>query len=108
MKIEHISIGAYPGSQRNDDHVALFTSAGATDIVVIDGASSVADRDYIDERQGDVAWFVHAFTAALEKTLTSGRNQQDCVWVAIADVRARSCIWQLVCTYRYMRGRLQR
>jgi hypothetical protein len=89
MKIELISVGAYPGSQRNDDHVALFTSAGATDIVVIDGASSVADRDYIDERQGDVAWFVHAFTAALEKALTPERNQQDCVWLAIADVRAQ-------------------
>jgi hypothetical protein len=54
MKIEHISAGAYPGSQRNDDHVTLFTSAEVTDIVVIDGGSSVADLDYIDERQGDV------------------------------------------------------
>jgi hypothetical protein len=89
MKIEHISAGAYPGSQRNDDHVALFTSAEVTDIVVIDGGSSVADRDYIDERQGDVAWFVHAFAAALQKALEPGRNQEDCVWLAIAHVRAQ-------------------
>ena len=89
MKIEHICAGARPGSLRNDDHVAVFTSAEVTDIVVIDGGSSVAERDYIDERQGDVAWFVHAFAAALQRTLKPGRNQQDCVWLAIADVRAQ-------------------
>jgi hypothetical protein len=46
MKIEHISAGANFTLQRNDDHVALFTSAGVADIVVIDGGSSVAERDY--------------------------------------------------------------
>jgi len=89
MRIEHICAGARPDSLRNDDHVAVFTSAGVTDIVVIDGGSSVANRDYIDERQGDVAWFVHAFAAALQKALQPGRNQQECVWIAIADVRTR-------------------
>jgi hypothetical protein len=89
MKIDRICAGAYPALPRNDDHVAVFTSAEMTDIVVIDGGSSVADCDYIDECQGDVAWFVHAFAAALQKALEPGRNQEDCVWLAIADVRAQ-------------------
>ena len=87
MKIEHISAGANVALQRNDDHVALFTSAGVADIVVIDGGSSVAERDYIDGIHGDVAWFVHAFASALERTLTPGRDQSGCVRMAIADVR---------------------
>jgi hypothetical protein len=89
MKIEHISAGANFTLQRNDDHVALFTSAGVADIVVIDGGSSVAERDYIDDIHGDVAWFVHAFTSALERTLILGRDQSECVRMAIADVRAQ-------------------
>lgn len=89
MKIEHISAGGNPALQRNDDHVALFASAGVTDIVVIDGGSSVAERDYIDDIHGDVAWFVHAFTSALERMLIPGRDQSECVGMAIADVRAQ-------------------
>ena len=89
MKIEQISAGANPNSQHNDDHIAVFTCAGVTDIVVIDGGSSVAERDYIDEVRGDVTWFVHAFTDSLQKALVPGRDQPDCVRMAIADVRAQ-------------------
>jgi hypothetical protein len=86
MKTEYISAGAV--SRRNDDHVAIFTHADVTDILVIDGGTSVAQRDYIDVDQGDVAWFVHAFTAALERELAPGRSQQECVHAAIANVEA--------------------
>jgi len=86
MTIAHISAGAV--AHRNDDHVAVFTHAGATDILVIDGGTSVAERDYLDPVQGDVAWFVHAFTAALEQELRPGRSQQDCVHAAVDSVRA--------------------
>lgn len=89
MKLEHVCAGAHPDPMRNDDHVAVFNAAGVTDIVVIDGGSSVADRDYIDEHQGDVAWFVRAFAAALRNALKPGRDQQECVLAAIADVRAQ-------------------
>lgn len=85
MITEHICAGAI--AHRNDDHIAVFRKAGVTDILVLDGASSVAERDYIDPLQGDVAWFVHAFTAALEPVLTPGRSQQDCVDMAISTVR---------------------
>lgn len=87
MKIAHISAGAAP--HRNDDHVAVFDHAGATDILVIDGGTSVAERDYLDLVHGDVAWFVHAFTAALEQELAPGRGQHECVHAAIDVVRAR-------------------
>lgn len=85
MKIEHISAGA--SARRNDDHIAVFSSDGLTDIVVIDGGTSVAERAYIDPIQGDVAWFVHAFTVALGQSLVPGRSQQDCVAMAIAQVK---------------------
>jgi len=86
MTIAHLSAGAV--AHRNDDHVAVFTHAGATDILVIDGGTSVAERDYIDSIHGDVAWFVHAFTAALERELRPGRSQQQCVHAAVDGVRA--------------------
>ncbi|WP_306397651.1 protein phosphatase 2C domain-containing protein [Telluria beijingensis] len=86
MNIAHISAGAV--SQRNDDHVAVFGHAGATDILVIDGGTSVAERDYLDAIEGDVAWFVQAFTAAMERELAPGRSQQDCVHAAIDAVSA--------------------
>lgn len=87
MTIEHFSAGAI--AHRNDDHVAVFTSAGYTDILVIDGGTSVADADYIDPVQGDVAWFVHAFTSALGQILAPGRAQQDCVSAAAEIVLAQ-------------------
>ena len=86
-KIAHICAGAV--SHRNDDHVAILDEAGVTDILVIDGGTSVAERDYIDPVDGDVAWFVHAFTAALRCTPRSGRRQHDCVHAALDVVRAR-------------------
>lgn len=86
MKIEHLTAGASAG--RNDDHIAVFKGEDVTDILVIDGGTSVAERDYIDLIQGDVAWFVHAFTAAIGQALVSGRSQQDCVSAAIENVLA--------------------
>lgn len=85
--IEHLSAGAT--AHRNDDHVAVFTCAGTTDILVIDGGTSVADTDYVDPVQGDVAWFVHAFTSALGRVLAPGRKQQDCVIAAVEIVLAQ-------------------
>jgi hypothetical protein len=87
MKIAHISAGAV--SHRNDDHVAVFDHAGATDILVIDGGTSVAGRDYLDPVNGDVTWFVQEFTAALGQALAPGRGQQECVHAAIDVVRTR-------------------
>lgn len=86
MNPAHITSGAV--SHRNDDHVAIFTNADAIDILVIDGGTSVAERDYLDPVAGDVAWFVHAFTQALEQELKPERSQQDCVHAAIDVVRA--------------------
>jgi len=87
VKIAHISAGAI--LHRNDDHVAVFDHAGATDLLVIDGGTSVAEQDYLDPVHGDVTWFVHAFTTALEQELASGRGQPECVHAAIDVVRAR-------------------
>lgn len=85
MTIEHISCA--PGSGSNEDLVAVFETDGLHDLLVIDGATSVADTDYIDRRQGDVAWFVQAFAAALKHSIAAGRSQARSVHQAIETVR---------------------
>ncbi|MEW6024865.1 MAG: protein phosphatase 2C domain-containing protein [Pseudomonadota bacterium] len=85
MAIERISCA--PGNGINEDLVAVFEHDGVTDLLVLDGATSVADRDYADEQQGDVAWFVQAFAAALGRVLDAVRSQADSVQLAIEAVR---------------------
>ncbi len=82
--IQAISRGATAG--HNEDHVAVFESAAATDLIVLDGATSVAGRDYIDAG-GDVAWFVQQFAAALEPAIRAGLDQPEAVRRAIDTVR---------------------
>jgi hypothetical protein len=86
MTTEQISCA--PGSSINEDLIAVFDSSGVCDLVVLDGASSVADADYIDAQQGDVAWFVRAFAAALEAEIAPGVTQGVAVRRAIDAVRA--------------------
>ncbi|GGX81256.1 hypothetical protein GJV26_24715 [Massilia dura] len=83
-RLQTISHGATAG--HNEDYVAVFESADATDLIVLDGATSVAERDYIDAR-GDVAWFVHRFAAALEPAIRAGFDQPEAVRHAIDTVR---------------------
>ena len=86
MTTEQISCA--PGSSINEDLIAVFDSGGVCDLVVLDGASSVADTDYIDAQRGDVAWFVQAFAAALEAAIAPGVTQGAAVRQAIDAVRA--------------------
>jgi hypothetical protein len=84
-RIDRISRGATTG--HNEDHIAVFDSAAATDLIVLDGATAVADRNYI-HAGGDVAWFVDRFAAALEPAIRSGLDQHAAVHAAIDAVHA--------------------
>ncbi|MBB3221462.1 protein phosphatase 2C domain-containing protein [Pseudoduganella umbonata] len=84
-RTDRISHGATAG--HNEDHVAIFHSTAYTDLVVLDGATSVADRDYVDEA-GDVVWFVHAFAAALGPAIAAGLDQHAATHAAIDTVRS--------------------
>ena len=86
MALTYLSSGAH--AQRNDDHVAVFSAPDVTDLLVIDGGSSVAARDYIDPVRGDVTWFVQAFADAVARDARLGRSQQASVEAAVAAVRA--------------------
>jgi hypothetical protein len=86
MTTEQISCA--PGSSINEDLIAVFDNDDVTDLIVLDGATSVADTDYIDAQQGDVAWFVQAFATALEAEVAPGVNQATAVRRAIDAVRA--------------------
>lgn len=85
MHLDLISHGAKP--DRNEDWTGAFRSAAATELLVIDGATSVAERDYIDPREGDVVWFVSRFAAALGADMDTGRGQQEAVHAAVEQVR---------------------
>lgn len=85
MTIERISCA--PGDGINEDCVAVFETDGLLDLLVVDGATSVADRDYVDTINGDVAWFVQAFVGELGKTIAPARTQADSVHLAVEAVR---------------------
>jgi hypothetical protein len=87
MNLQQVSSGASDG--HNEDLIAVIEHDGCIDIVVMDGASSVADRDYIDADSGDVVWFVNTFAAALAAVSTREIDQEQSVLLALERVRAR-------------------
>jgi hypothetical protein len=82
------SVSAAGGAHANEDHVAVFERDGVADVVVLDGATSVSARHYIDREQGDVAWFVQRFCAAFGRALALRGPQEQAVRVAVDEVRA--------------------
>ncbi|QGZ38463.1 protein phosphatase 2C-like protein [Pseudoduganella flava] len=84
MQPDVVCQGALP--HHNEDHIAVFETAGVTDLIVLDGATSVADRNYADAA-GDVAWFVRRFSAALGPAIKAGLDQHAAVHAAIGTVR---------------------
>ncbi len=71
----------------NEDLIATYEREGLTDLVILDGATSLADEDYVDPDAGDVVWFVHAFAMALGEAIAPDRSQADTVVRAIEQVR---------------------
>lgn len=57
--------------RRNDDVVRVWEHGGVVDVMVLDGATSLAERDYIDAVDGDPAWFVRAFAEAYTEAFTA-------------------------------------
>lgn len=86
MRIEHISSAA--GGRNNEDLIAVYKNGGVTDIVIMDGASSVADQNYIDDSSGDVVWFVRNFAQALEQEVKQDGSQEECVALALKEVKS--------------------
>ena len=82
------SISSAGGSAPNEDLIAVVEHDGVTDILVLDGASSVADTNYIDSVGGDVSWFVAQFCVALQQVIARDRTQHDSVAMALQRLRA--------------------
>lgn len=82
MRIEVISRGA--NVHHNEDWAGSFRTPDTSELVIVDGGSSVADRDYIDPLEGDVVWFVKQFAAALGPAIEAGSSQQEAVHAAAA------------------------
>ena len=84
--LECLSSGAKAG--HNEDWVGSFQGRDCTDLVIVDGGTSVAERDYIDAEHGDVVWFVAAFATALGAAIDAGLNQHAAVHAAVDAVYA--------------------
>lgn len=84
MQTQFVSSGARP--QHNEDWAGIFRTREFTDLVIIDGATSVAERDYIDPVNGDVVWFVNRFAAALGERIEAGLGQPAAVHAAVDEV----------------------
>ena len=85
MTTHHLS--SAPGSGTNEDLIRVFEAEGLTDLLVLDGATSVADANYVDQQRGDVAWFTHAFADALAQAIGPGVSQAQAVRRAVGTVR---------------------
>lgn len=81
-----VSDGAGKGS--NEDLVAVHERDGVTDVLVLDGATSVAERDYADRAIGDVAWFVRRFAHEAECLLGAHEDVAAVVDGAVRRTRA--------------------
>jgi hypothetical protein len=86
VKIDQVSAAA--GGGKNEDLVSVFRGERVTDILIMDGGTSVAERDYIDHDASDVVWFVRNFASALRRAIFDDRSQEQSVALAAADLRA--------------------
>lgn len=66
--------------------MSVFHGEQCTDIVILDGGTSVAQQDYIDREASDVVWFVNNFLSSLQKAASHGRGQQESVVLAMAEL----------------------
>jgi len=82
MHIEAMTSGAKP--PHNEDWAGSFRTSAGAELVIVDGGTSVADRDYVDPVNGDVVWFVRHFARELETGIVSGLGQQAAVHAAVA------------------------
>jgi len=81
-----VSEGA--GKGNNEDLVAVHERDGVTDVLVLDGGTSVAARDYADASLGDVAWFVRSFAREAEHLLDAHDGVAAAVDAAVGRTRA--------------------
>jgi hypothetical protein len=85
VKIKKLLSGADDGG--NEDWIAHYAhDDGTVDLLVLDGATSVAERNYIGAGHGDVVWFVESFAQALGATISPDATQQQCVLRALNEV----------------------
>jgi len=93
VKIDTICTGARP--PRNDDCASFcLHNADFADLWVIDGATSIAERAYIDGTQGDPAWFVQTLNRYLEQHACVPKSPQQIIELAICGVGQEFRRWQ--------------
>jgi hypothetical protein len=81
-----MAVSAGAGEHSNEDLAAVHEHGGVTDILVIDGGTSVAERNYAHP-VGDVAWFVRHFAAGLAAVFDTDASQDELVMRAVGATR---------------------
>lgn len=81
------AVSASGKGRRNDDLVRVLEHEGILDVLVLDGATSLAERDYIDPLAGDPAWFVRQFADAFAAAAAGADDQESIVQAALREVR---------------------
>jgi hypothetical protein len=76
------------GAADNDDCAGSAETPYGLYAWVIDGGTSVADRNYLGQPRGDVVWFSNALSAALERRASGGSAPKALHAAAAADVAA--------------------
>jgi hypothetical protein len=95
MRMAWQTVTSSGNGRRNDDLARVFEHVSGhgsvIDLLLLDGATSLAERDYADPVDGDPAWFVRRFADAfanlVAKVPTEGDGQAACVQAALARVR---------------------
>ncbi|MFZ6747061.1 protein phosphatase 2C domain-containing protein [Undibacterium sp. JH2W] len=88
-KTDITSLSTPASDKPNEDLACHFIhDDGTMDLLVFDGASSVAEQAYLGVDSGDAAWFVQQLAAALQQVSTPAMSQPDSVELALQTLHA--------------------
>ncbi|HEX3407612.1 MAG TPA: protein phosphatase 2C domain-containing protein [Caulobacteraceae bacterium] len=86
MQVKAILSSAGLGAADNDDCAGFVETPAGLYVWVIDGATNIAERDYLGAGRGDVAWYANALSARLAANAESGPGLSELHAAAARDV----------------------
>ncbi|MBL8637626.1 MAG: hypothetical protein JNN09_03930 [Alphaproteobacteria bacterium] len=85
VTVRQATSGAHP--HKNEDGLCHFVHTDkCVDLVIIDGASSVADMNYLDDPCGDPTWFVSGLCEQINLLALAERSVEDIIEGAVREV----------------------
>lgn len=78
-----------PGKHCNEDAFGWKTSGNTLDLWVLDGATSVADEEFLGLEISDPAWFAQSVSQSLDQNVSGTTDPADAIRTAVENVTAR-------------------